>query len=64
VVVVVVTGFPQEMGALAGKAVEQSAYAWLEKPFDMSRILMLLDRINKQKAEGKLEKPGNDFEIP
>jgi two-component system, NtrC family, response regulator HydG len=60
VTVIVATGFPEEMGAMARETVEKSAYTWLEKPLDMDKLLSLLDRIKEQKAKGKLEKPGNE----
>jgi two-component system, NtrC family, response regulator HydG len=60
VTVIVATGVPDEMGVLAEEAVEKSAYAALEKPLDMDKLLALLARINEQKEKGKLEKPGKE----
>jgi DNA-binding NtrC family response regulator len=53
VVVIIITGYPQEMGDLAQQAVGKSAYVCLEKPIDMDSLLLLLDQIERQKAKGK-----------
>jgi DNA-binding NtrC family response regulator len=52
VTVLIITGYRQEMGELAGLAVEKNAYACLEKPIDMDNLLTMLDRIQEQKNRG------------
>lgn len=58
-VFILITGLGPEGAKTADDLVKQSAYTWLEKPVDIDRLLALLERINEQKALGKLEKPGN-----
>ncbi len=56
VVVIVVTGYPQEMGNLAQQAVQKNAFAYMEKPIDMDDLFSLLGQIKEQRAKGVLEK--------
>ena len=53
-VVIIVTGYQQEMGSLVKQALEHSAYACLEKPVDMEKLASLLERIREQKKKGTL----------
>lgn len=57
VVVIVITAYPQEMGDLTQKALQESAYVCLEKPVNMDELILLFDRIKEQKAKGVLQKP-------
>ena len=47
VVVIVITGYPQEMGNLAQQAVQKNAFACLEKPIDMDDLVSLLEQIKE-----------------
>ncbi len=58
VVAIIVSGYLQTMSDLAQQAHRESAYACLEKPIDMDKLVALLERIQEQKARGFLEKPG------
>jgi len=57
VVIIVVTGYPREMGDLIQKALQESAYVCLEKPLNMDELISLLDKIKEQKVKGVLQKP-------
>lgn len=57
VVVIVITGYPKEVGQLAQEAVQKNAYVCLEKPIDMNNLISLLEQIEKQKAKNILKKP-------
>ncbi len=57
VIVIVITGYPQEMGDLIQKALQESAYVCLEKPVNMDELISLLDKIKQQKATSVLSKP-------
>jgi two-component system response regulator HydG len=57
VVVIVITGYPQEMGDLTQKALQGSAYVCLEKPVNMDELISLLEKIKEQKVKGVLQKP-------
>ncbi|MFH1124032.1 MAG: response regulator [Pseudomonadota bacterium] len=57
VVVILITAYPQEMGDLTQKALQESAYVCLEKPVNMDELILLFDRIKEQKAKGVLQKP-------
>ena len=56
-VAVIISGYLQEMSDMAKQAKQASAYACLEKPIDMDKLVALLERIREQKARGTLEKP-------
>jgi two-component system response regulator HydG len=56
-VVIVITGYLQEMGDLIQKALQESAYVCLEKPVNMDELISLLDKIKEQKVKGVLPKP-------
>ena len=56
VVVIVITGYPQEIGDLTQKALQESAYVCLEKPINMDELILLLDRIKEQKVNPVLQK--------
>jgi len=57
VVVVMITGYRQEMSELAQQALKESAYTCLEKPIDTDKLVELLERIKEQKDIGTLKKP-------
>jgi DNA-binding NtrC family response regulator len=57
VVVIVITGYLQEMGDLTQKALQESAYVCLEKPLNMDELISLLEKIKEQKVKGVLQKP-------
>ncbi len=57
VVVIIITGYPQKMAKLAQQALQENAYACLEKPIDMGELVSLLEQIKEQKAMGILKKP-------
>lgn len=53
VVVVVITGYIKEMGDLVQQTLEKNAYALLEKPIDMDRLISLLREIQEERARGE-----------
>ena len=57
VVVVLITGYRQEVGGIVADALEKGAYTCLEKPVDMDQLLALLRRLEEQQAQGALKKP-------
>ena len=57
VVVIVITGHPQEMAKLARQALQETAYACLKKPIKMDELISLLEQIKEQKDKGILKKP-------
>jgi len=57
VVAIIITGYLQEMGKLAQQALQETAYACLEKPIDMDKLFSLLERIREEKNRGTLKKP-------
>jgi len=57
VVAIIITGYLQEMGNLAQQALQETAYACLEKPIDMDKLFSLLERIREEKNKGTLKKP-------
>ena len=56
-VVIVITGYPRDTRKLAEQALQEKAYACLEKPINMDNLLSLLGQIKGEKAKGILEKP-------
>ena len=52
VVVIIITGYPQEMDDLAQQALQENAYAYLKKPIDMDKLDSLLKQAREQKARG------------
>ncbi len=46
-VVILITGYPLEMGDLATRAIENGAYIYLQKPFSVDRLLEILKEIVK-----------------
>jgi DNA-binding NtrC family response regulator len=58
VVVIIITGYRQEMNKLIELTLQKNAYTCLDKPVDMDNLLALLERIQKQKARNTLKKPG------
>jgi DNA-binding NtrC family response regulator len=50
VVVIVITGYQQEMSDLIQKALQESVYLCLEKPVNMDELISLLDKIRGQKV--------------
>jgi len=57
VVVIIVTGYRQEMADLVNQAIGETAYTCLEKPVDMGELVSLLGQVRGQKAKGIIEKP-------
>ncbi len=57
VVVIIITGYPQEMVKLTQQALRENAYACLEKPLNMNELAMLLEQIKEHKIRGTLKKP-------
>ncbi len=55
-VAIIITGHLAEMSRLAQQATEESAYACLEKPLDMDRLIAILERIERQKQDGTINK--------
>jgi DNA-binding NtrC family response regulator len=58
VVVIIITGYPQEMATLAQQALQENAYTCLEKPINMDELVSLLERIKQEKDTGTFNKPG------
>jgi DNA-binding NtrC family response regulator len=56
VAVIIITGYPQEMGNLAQQAVQKNAFAYMEKPIDMDDLFSLLGQIKEKRAKGVLGK--------
>ena len=56
VAVIIITGYPQEMGNLAQQAVQKNAFAYMEKPIDMDDLFSLLGQIKEKKVKGILGK--------
>jgi len=57
VVVIIITGYRQEMSDVAQQALQGNAYTCLEKPINMDELVLLLRQIEEQKAKGTLKKP-------
>lgn len=51
VVVIIITGYLQEMGNLVEQTLQESAYVLLEKPIDMDYLILLLKQIKQQKGK-------------
>jgi DNA-binding NtrC family response regulator len=49
-IAVIMTGYPDEMGELLKKAMEQDAYTYLQKPFDIEDVLELAQEIARRKV--------------
>jgi len=58
VAAIIITGYLREMSKLAQRAMQENAYACLEKPINMDELVSLLERIKEQKDKGTLKKPG------
>lgn len=56
--VMIITGYLKEMDDLIEETLRKSAYTCVEKPINTDQLISLLQRIEKQKKSGKLEKPG------
>ncbi len=56
-VAIVITGHLAEMGQLARQATERNAYTCLEKPLDIDQLFAILERIERQKRDGTIDKP-------
>ena len=54
VVAIIITGYRQGIEELAQQVLNRNAYTCLEKPFDISELLSLLERIQEQKDKGLL----------
>ena len=57
VTVILITGYPSEMGEMAKMAVEKNAYICLEKPLDMETFLPLLREIMDEAGGREPRKP-------
>lgn len=57
VVVIIISGYPEEMDKLIQQALQKHAYTCLEKPINMDELVSLLEQIREQKNKGILKKP-------
>ena len=55
-VAIIITGHLAEMRQLARQAAENSAYACLEKPLDIDQLMAIIERIERQKQDGTINK--------
>ena len=51
VVVIIITGYPEEMGEMAQEAVQKGAYICLEKPIAMDGLLSMLEQVTESKSK-------------
>jgi len=51
---IIITGYREEVGHLVGQAISHSAYACLYKPFDLAKMLDLVDEITARKWKAGL----------
>ncbi len=56
---IMISGAEAEFLELAQKAVDQTAYTFVQKPLDLEHLLHLLERIHRQQLSRALQKPGN-----
>jgi DNA-binding NtrC family response regulator len=56
-VVIVITGYPQETRKLVKQALKENAYSCLEKPINMDELISLLGQIKEESAKGILKEP-------
>lgn len=54
---IMISGKEEEFVKIAQEAVQQTAYAFVQKPFDLDHLLMLLDRIKSQQISKAVQKP-------
>jgi len=54
--VMIITGYLKEIDNLLYEALRKSSYTCIEKPINMDQLISLLQKIEKQKKSGKLEK--------
>lgn len=54
---VMISGVEQEFLKMAQNAVEQTAYAFVQKPLDLDKMLKLLERIRSQRISNAVQKP-------
>jgi two-component system response regulator HydG len=47
-IVVIITGYYEEMKDLVDKALEKGAYTFLKKPLDMDKVLVLIEKLHKK----------------
>ncbi len=57
VVVIVFTGYTQEMGNLVQRVLQENAYSCLQKPINMDELALLLKQVEEGKGKGILKKP-------
>jgi two-component system response regulator HydG len=57
IVAIIITGYMNEMGSLVSQAMKENAYACLEKPIDMDRLLTILGHIQQRRAPGNSHTP-------
>ncbi len=55
VVVIIITGYNEEMGGVIEDALKKNVYTCFEKPVNMTNLISLLGRIEEQKANGELK---------
>jgi len=51
---IIITGYREEVGHLVGQAISHSAYACLYKPFDLAKMLDIVDEITARKRKAGL----------
>lgn len=51
--VIVITGYPREMGGLAHQALKKCSIAYFQKPLDMDRLIFLLEKIGGKNANNE-----------
>jgi DNA-binding NtrC family response regulator len=47
------TAYPREMGGLLEEALDNNAYAYLDKPLDMEKVLKLVEEISEKRIQKK-----------
>ena len=53
---IIITGHLAEMRRLARQAAERNAYACLEKPLDIDQLIAIIERTERQKQDGTINK--------
>ncbi len=56
---IMISGAEEEFLELAQKAVDQTAYTFVQKPLDIEHLLHVLERIHQQQLSKALKKPQN-----
>ena len=55
---IMMTGYRQEVAELVEEAAKNGAYTCLYKPFEMDKVVAIVDEISRLRREGVFEKPG------